>query len=98
MYSISFSPDDKKLVTTSDKTIRVWDTETGIELWKVKIPHSVLFSSAHFSSDGRQIIYISDHVIYYYDFPPLQELINQTHKRFKDRPLTPEERRMYYLE
>lgn len=98
MYSISFSPDDKKLVTTSDKTIRVWDTETGIELWKVKIPHSVLFSSAHFSSDGRQIIYISDHVIYYYDFPPLQELINQTRKRFKDRPLTPEERRMYYLE
>lgn len=30
--------------------------------------------------------------------PPLQNLIDQTRERFKDRPLTPEERRMYYLE
>ena len=31
-------------------------------------------------------------------FPPLQELIDQTREHFKDRQLTPEERRQYYLE
>lgn len=33
-----------------------------------------------------------------WDFSPFQQLIDQTRERFKDRPLTAEERRMYYLE
>ena len=31
-------------------------------------------------------------------FPPLQELIDQTRKRIKDRPLNSEERKQYYLD
>ena len=33
-----------------------------------------------------------------WDYPPLEELIKETRERFKDNPLTPEERRKYYLE
>lgn len=39
-----------------------------------------------------------DNNVIIWDFPPLQELIDQTHERFKNRQLTLEERRMYYLE
>ena len=39
-----------------------------------------------------------DNNVIIWDFPPLQDLINETRERFKDRPLTPEERRQYYLE
>ena len=31
-------------------------------------------------------------------FPPLQDLVDETRKRFKDRQLTPEERKRFYLE
>ena len=34
----------------------------------------------------------------YMDVSPLQELIDQSRERFKNRPLTPEERHKYYLE
>lgn len=51
------------------------------------------------SPDGRKIVagYANGNVIIL-RFPPLQELIDQTRERFKNRQLTPEERRKYYLE
>lgn len=55
--------------------------------------------SATFSPDGKRIVSASvDGTIRIWSFPPLQDLIDQTRERFKDCPLTPEERRMYYLE
>ncbi|MBO7571241.1 MAG: TIR domain-containing protein [Bacteroidales bacterium] len=54
---------------------------------------------AKFTPDGKQIITVGKGgAIYWWDFPPLQELIDQTRERFKDRPLTKEEREQYYLE
>ena len=32
------------------------------------------------------------------EFKPLDKLIKETRERFKDNPLTPEERRDYYIE
>ena len=37
-------------------------------------------------------------IISTWPFPSLKELINETRERFKNRPLTPEERRQYFLE
>ena len=51
------------------------------------------------SSSGDKIVAgFFDGSIRIWYFPPLQELIDQTRERFKNNPLTEEERRMYYLE
>ena len=61
--------------------------------------HTRNINSAAFSPDGKFIVSAAnDGTIRIWDFPPLQELIDQTRKRFKDRQLTPEEKRKYYLE
>lgn len=93
--SISFSPDSKYLLTAGGWNFCIWDIES----------QQCIFScdddaiSAYFSSDGKRIVTTShDNIIHVYDFPPLQDLIDQTRERFKNRPLTPEERRKYYLE
>ena len=56
------------------------------------------YGFAQMSSDNRHIALQSTNEVRIMDFPPLQELIDQTRERFKDRPLTEEERKMYYLE
>lgn len=99
VFFASFSPDGKLVVSASrDKTVRVWDVETGICI-RVFEGHANDVNSAVFSSDGKKIVSAScDRTFKIWDFPSLQDLINQTRERFKDCPLTPEERRQYYLE
>ena len=70
--------------------------ESGIELSVLEEYGGVL--SASFSLDGEHIVLSSGKFIRIEDFPSLQDLIDQTRERFKDRPLTPEERYQYYLE
>ena len=104
--SVGFSPDGKYIVSSSkDETIRVWDVKEGICVMVLKIKESgCTIQYVCFSSDGRKILYVLDNYndaessIRQYDFPPLQDLIDQTRERFKNRPLTEEERKMYYLE
>ena len=96
VYSASFSPDGKHIISVSaDGTARIWDTETGMELRKF----DGSYISATFSSDGKKIAFGStDGTILIWDNPSLQQLIDDARERFKDYPLTPEERRKYYLE
>jgi WD40 repeat protein len=49
--SVSFSPDGKKVVTTGDTTVRIWDVESGKELKQI----SGRFFCATFSPDGKKI-------------------------------------------
>ena len=65
--SVAFSPDGKKIVTTSlDKTARIWDAESGKELKKIQYYDSesrIVADSADFSPDGKQIVTASGHNI-----------------------------------
>lgn len=96
--SINYSPCGSKIVSASeDKTVKIWDVQTGFMIKNIE--EDAIVMCAAFSPNGRHIaVSTSNGKIHIYDFMPLQELIDQTRKRFEDRPLTPAERRQYYLE
>jgi hypothetical protein len=61
--------------------------------------HTKGVNSASFSPDGKFIVSASfDNTIRLWEFPSVEDLIKVTYQRFKNRPLTPDERRKYYLE
>ncbi|KAF8638957.1 hypothetical protein AX14_010146, partial [Amanita brunnescens Koide BX004] len=59
--SVAFSPDGTKIVSGSgDKTIRVWDASTGVEILPPLQGHDDWIRSVAFSPDGTKIISGSD--------------------------------------
>jgi WD40 repeat protein len=97
VMSVSFSPDGKCIVSTSlDDTIRVWDVLTGLCVFVID---NKFQSASYFTTDGSHIVSnISDNRADIWEFLPIQNLIDQTRERFNNRPLTPEERKKYYLD
>ena len=81
----------------------VYDRKEGVRISENQIG-SMDYDIGEFSlsPDGKKLIGVRNDgdksAIVIQDFPPLQDLIDQARERFKDRPLTEEERRMYYLE
>ena len=95
IYGFSVSNDGKYLATTShDAYVKVWDIASGI-----CIQSSVYgqFRTIVFNPIVDKLCAVG-YSVSFIDFPPLQQLIDETRERFKDRPLTKEERRKYYLE
>lgn len=102
--SFSLDNEGKWIVSASqDNTIRIWDSKRGREIHSLKSESKYKyhcepsFSYVAFNKSGNLIISASS-CIKIWTFPHLQDLIDQTHERFKDRPLTQEERHQYYLE
>ena len=107
-----FSPNGKYILSLPmfGYEEKVWDAKTGnlvLNLTRVGnpsltrdgIPNMTAFKQVHFSPEGDQIFAISSEgEVFTIDFPPLQDLIDQTRERFKARPLTDDERRQYYLD
>lgn len=95
-----FSHDGKMIVSSSeyDGGSFVWNAKDGKKLCKIG---NEKYYYACFSLDDRKIVSATandDRVIRIWDFPSLQELIEETRKRFNGNPLSLEERRKYYLE
>ena len=97
--SVSYSLDGKYLVSASyDKTIRIWDSTTGA-LLNTMCGHSDYVHSAFYNKDGNTIVSASkDGTIKVWGIPSLQQLLDETKRRFSKRELTLDERRKYYLE
>lgn len=96
----AFSPDDKYIVSVSsyDNTIRVWEVGSGKEVERFVVDTTDVLKVG-FNSDGNRIVATKvDGSSLIFEFSPLQELINNTRDRFKNRLLTIEERERYYLE
>ena len=56
VYSASFSPDGKRIVSGScDATVRIWDAETGTSILTLK-GHSGWVMCSAFSPDGKRIV------------------------------------------
>lgn len=94
----SFSPDNNYFVSSSiDKSLRIWDIESSQCLQTIIT--TLAESYVTFDSTGKHIIQVSSNGSFMvWKFPSLQELIDETYDRFKDTPLTPEERKKYYLD
>lgn len=94
---LALSKDDKYIISISNhSSISIVDRETGISMRTVTVEDA---SFSYLLNDNRTLIVASSGgKISYYDFPPFQEVINNVRERFKNRQLTQEERRKYYLE
>lgn len=95
--SAVFSPNRTAIVTTSyDHMLCVWDAKNGTCLHRKTIENIDLFVT--FCPDDKHIMLAFDNgSIELWDFPPLQQLIDENSKRFKNRQLTPEEKVRYNL-
>lgn len=83
---------------SEDKTVRVWDlgAKDCISVFDTSCfgyVNSVAF-------DGKVIVagFYDSKIIATWDYPSLHILIKKTSQQFKNRQLTPEERKKYYLE
>lgn len=95
---VNYSPDGSQVVSSSlDKTIRVWDVASGYCLLVIQEPQSPKW--VDFTFDGKQIVSCSyDDKIKLWTIPTLQQLIDETRERFKDRQFSQEEKAKYGLE
>ena len=94
-----YRPDGRCFISgTGDNVMTIWDAKSLSIVSQKQLESDVLYTSAY-SPDGRNIIMsFYDGSIIIWSYPPLQELIDKARERFKDSPLTEEERRLYYLE
>lgn len=94
---IVFDSTGKLFLTYQEGHACMWNADEGVEIWRGSQDSVVGLA---FCPNGKRIgSVLSDKKrIRVIPFPPLQELIDQTRARFKDCPLTTEERKRYYLE
>ncbi|KAJ7238833.1 WD40-repeat-containing domain protein [Mycena haematopus] len=76
--SVVFSPDGKRIVSGSyDKTVRIWDAETGAKLRDLLGGHTDLVTSVAFSPDSKRIVFgSSDKTVRIWDAETGAELRN----------------------
>ena len=98
IYSVLWSKNIDFLIVATISHVCVYHI-SGCLIWKSSTSQTTHYVYASINKDNT-IIAATDANgnILLWDYPPLENLINKTRERFKNRLLTPEERRKYYLE
>lgn len=78
-------------------TLRVYETSEWYRVIDYDIP-AIIHNNSNVIYDSSFFIVTTDEHQYKYFFPSLQELIDNAQQRFKNRLLTPKERKDYYLD
>lgn len=86
---------DSCSVLTICKTVEMSDFESGITTDLVSDGY---YHSAAFLPDNKHIICQGDEMVTIFDFKPLDDIISEEGELFSQVPLTPEERKKYYLD
>ena len=103
--SVSFSPDDKYILSatgyewnSANGNTKVWNAEDGM-LISLLESFEGLVNYAKFNRKGTMIASArSDGVVKIWDWNNLETIMSETRERFKNRQLTTEERKKYYLD
>lgn len=93
----SFSPisKDSCSVLTIRKAVEMSNFESGTT---TDIVSAGYYNSVAFFPDDKHIICIGNEIVDVIDFKPLTKIISDENKLFYQTPLTPEERKKYYLD
>lgn len=95
----SFSSDGGMAVSASPSKVIIWDVESGIPLEIIELEtkaHKLNF--VQFDPTDSHVFVSRDGNLSIIEFPKLQKLIDATRKRFRNRKLSEQERKQYYLE
>jgi RNA polymerase sigma factor (sigma-70 family) len=73
--SLAFSPDGKTIASSSqhDRTIRLWETDSGRLLWTIPISDPLSFHSLTFAPNGRNVLHGTSAAIVRWDVSSRQE-------------------------
>jgi len=98
-FSAHFNTNGDKLLTSSeDGIIRIWST-TSTLLEESLTGHEGYVLSAIWNNKGDMILSAGDDkTIRLWNYTSIGKMISETQKRFRNRKLTLEERKRYYLE
>ena len=94
---VGFSYDGKRFLSKEIDVIYVWDTQSGKCIRTINVGKEISFAT--WNNDSTRILsFDCDRKMQIWFMPSINQLINETRERFKNRQLTPEERKKYYLD
>ena len=95
VISARFSPNGKLIVSVDNYyNVYIFDVESGAVFQKSEICDKAV----SFSPDGKQLVSGESSDVIIWEFEPLQELMDRVRERFRNRPLTSDEKKKYYLD
>lgn len=97
-HTSAFNPDNDRLVTASKIELKVWDTKSNTQIGS-DMTFFDHFFRVMFTNDGKGIIAeTKDDYDVWFDWMPIQELIDKTQSEIGSRQFSDSEKKRFYLD